>query len=44
MNNLEKCEEIALAGKGYMEPYLDEDIFNKTLQRFVELYPLKIKA
>jgi hypothetical protein len=43
-NSLDKCEEIALAGKRYMEPYLDEDIFNKTLQRFVELYPLKIKA
>jgi len=44
MNNLDKCEEIAKAGKAYMEPYLDEHVFNKTLQRFVELYPLKIKA
>jgi hypothetical protein len=44
MNNLDKCEEIALAGKKYMEPYLYEDIFDKTLQRFVELYPLKIKS
>jgi len=44
MNNIDKCEEIGLAGKRYMEPYLDEDVFDKTLQRFVELYPLKIKA
>jgi hypothetical protein len=43
INNLDKCEEIANNGKEYTKNYIDEEIYEKMIQRFIELYPLKIK-
>ena len=43
-NNLEKCEEITQNGKRYIEPYLDQEVFDAVIKRFAELYPLKISS
>jgi hypothetical protein len=43
LNNLDKCEEIANNGKIYMEKYLRQDLFDKIMEKFFELYPLIIE-
>jgi len=44
LNNLNKCEQIANNGKRYMEKYSRTDLFDKIMDTFFELYPLKIKT
>jgi hypothetical protein len=41
LNNMSKCEEIAYNGKKYMEKYLSYELFERTMTKFFELYPLK---
>ena len=44
LNNLNKCEQIAYNGKVYMEKYSREDLFDKIMDKFFELYPLITKT
>jgi hypothetical protein len=39
LDNKDKCEEIANNGKKYMEPYLQEDLYNEVLKEFFRIYP-----
>lgn len=39
LNNLHKCEEIARNGKKYMEKYQRDDLYDKIMERFFNLYP-----
>ena len=40
LNNLNQCEQIAYNGKIYMEKYSREDLFDKIMDKFFDLYPL----
>ena len=41
LNNLDKCEEIANNGKQYMKYYVNDNVFDKVMYKFMDLYPLK---
>ena len=38
--NHAKCEEIAKAGKLYMEPYNDKELYRKIVDTFFYMLPL----